>query len=100
MRVNCSKLPLLRREILVEVRSLPSSHWESSGLVLILKQKDKKKYWGWHFNDFFVTSSVDLMHYSQCHLIRSLFLVRDAVVPYVLNCLNLLGLIRDAILNN
>lgn len=100
MRVDCSKLPLLRREILVGVRSLPSSHWESSGLVLILKQKDKKNIGGGILMIFFVTSSVDLTHYSQCHLIRSLFLVRDAVVPYVLNCLNLLGLIRDAILNN
>lgn len=88
--MDCSKLPLLRREILVGgVRSLPSSHLQSSSLVLILKQKDKNNIGSGILMIFlaFLTSSVDLTCYSLGHLIRSLFLVRDVVVPYVLNCL-------------
>lgn len=92
MRVDCAKLPLLRREIFVGgVKSLPSSHLQVSSLVLSLKQKDKRNTESGIFMTF-LTSSVDLIHYSQGHLIRSLFLVKGVVVLYILNRLNLLGL--------
>lgn len=59
---------------------------QAFGLVLILQKNDRKNIGSGVL--MIITSSVELMHCSQGHLIRSLFLMGEVLVPCGLNRLN------------
>lgn len=80
------------------VRSLPPSCFQASSLVLILKKNDRRNIGSGILMIFNLI--VELMCYSQGHLIRGLFLVGGVLLPYVLNDLNLLILAWDTVFLN